>query len=490
MKYLLFFTLVVSGSRLGGMCISDRCYEVGMTGCNFQQQQPFYFVDPVPKELSINKKVNLSFFVNGLVVSEYRFRLQIPAGGRSKISNELQSWSPWIKDKMANIKVPVLDIGGDYRFVIEFKSLEDNKNLIFVKHFYVNSPSSVQKEGSILYAGIKNVPAKPGNVSKSEPTAYRNPIARSARYKVAPIRKISIPARRISIHPLTGSADLRDFIYIHDNNVSDAARGNLITGTDQYGNTLLHQAIILGETSYARSLIYRGADLNLKNKIGLSPLHLAVFLNNREEVTDLLKRGSNVNLKGNEGYTPLHIAAEMNNFDIARDLLQYGAKINLKTRQKFRPAAIARIQENFDMVRFIRTKGTYQNMGPGKSIPPSIIVKKDKPEPGQEVSFILPYDTKLARQWHSNKILQIISIPALAISTTGTIWLHIEANRSFSQYKTAETEAEARHFYDETLRLDRFTCIPGTISLASLYGLIHSTIKKRNITDDMRKNLY
>lgn len=263
-------------------------------------------------------------------------------------------------------------------------------------------------------------------------------------------------------------------------------KGISINEMDNYGNSPLHIAILEGEREYATSLINQGADINLKNNLELSPLHLAAFLDDDEAAKYLLNKGAEIDIRGNSGYTPLHIAAEMNHVDVARDLLLTGAKSNMKTNQKLTPKAIARIQRNPEMNKLISKKRSY-----GADSPESYSINNITPlhpvRQNPKYDFNLPYDNGLVKKRNFNKVVQIISIPILIAGTSVTTYLNQEANGYYSLYKRAESEEVAKVYYDKTKKYDSYTYITGGISLLNLYGFIHSTLKKKSITNRMYK---
>jgi ankyrin repeat protein len=255
---------------------------------------------------------------------------------------------------------------------------------------------------------------------------------------------------------------------------------------DNFGNSYLHRAILFGQTRFACSLINSGADLNLKNQIGLSPLHLAVIFNNKEVLNALLKKDLEIDIQGNEGYTPLHIASELNHVELARELLRAGARRNIKTRQHLTAEAIARIQGNDEIIRMLNSRGS-DTFSIARSMPAMFLLPVDSARQEPKINFILPYDGELAKKRQLNKIIQIISLPVFSISSAATFYFRSNANRSFSLYKNAETRELAYHYYEATNRLDKIVYVTGTISLASLYSFIHSTIRKKDISNKMRK---
>ena len=265
--------------------------------------------------------------------------------------------------------------------------------------------------------------------------------------------------------------------------------GISINETDNNGNSPLHLAILSGESEYARSLINQGADLIIKNKLELSPLHLAVFLNNEDVANLLLLKGAEIDTKGNSGYTPLHIASELNHVSLAKDLLSMGANPRIKTDQKLTPKAIAKIQNNSEMSELISKKGSYTiNLTKSNSNINATLLNSVKLSP--KYDFSLPYNKDLVKKRQFSKFLKIISFPVFAISAAGTAYLRSEANNYYSSYKHSESIDMAKHYYDKTMQYDTYTYISGGVSLASAFGIIHSTIRQKSISNRMYKTLY
>ena len=81
---------------------------------------------------------------------------------------------------------------------------------------------------------------------------------------------------------------------------------------DEHGNTFLHSA---AKSVYGRMvemvISYSPVtlDINITNRIGVTPLHVAA-INNTEACSMLLKYNANVNNTTNLGYTPLQYAAK------------------------------------------------------------------------------------------------------------------------------------------------------------------------------------
>ena len=264
-------------------------------------------------------------------------------------------------------------------------------------------------------------------------------------------------------------------------------RGFSINATDNFGNTPLHKAIISGDSVYVRSLINQGSDLNLKNNIELAPLHLAVFLNNRIAVKELLLKNADINSKGNTGYTPLHIAAEKNYSEITLDLLSGGAREKIKTSQGLTAKTIAKIQNNVEILQLFT--GEYDSASFMKLVEQKKTSSLNTEKQSTFIDFNLPYDQKLSKKRQLSNFIQILTIPVFTISTAFALYFKTEANKYYELSRIAETEEMAKIYYDKMTRYDNSTYISAGISIVSVYGFIHSTLKKKNVSRKMIKTL-
>jgi len=555
------------------------------------QEAPFYFLKPVPPAIKLPDKIDLSFFRNQSIVTEYRYRLEIPPGGATAIDRNFTRWSPWISFNFIEFIIPILDREGGYRLNVEYKSSKGGEILKFEKLFYVyrvipgtfveitktetapvsDITPSIQAQ-SIDKTVTKTQPVLSNTASKTKPGINlnlkrvttsvdkivikpnsisflslnildqrdrfpdgRKPVAQEIRGGVAQntesILKITInglaketdPAKILNVKEhnllLAESINRNDetlfnklirdeteivlkgpdggniFHLMNDSISNDEViailknKGISINQTDNNGNSPLHNAIFSGENEYAVSLINQGADLNLKNKLELSPLHLAAFLNDRQMANQLMLKGAEIDNRGNSGYTPLHIASELNHVRLAKDLLYMGANARARTNQKLTPKAIARIQNNYEMAKLISKKGAFtlelplsNSSGTGNL--------RNYAEPNPKYDFSLPYDKGLLKRRQLNKIASIVSIPVFVICTVGTVYFRSEANNFFSSYKNAENIEIAKHFYNKTMQYDAFTYISGGVSLVSAFEIVHSAIRKKSISNKMRKTFY
>ena len=96
------------------------------------------------------------------------------------------------------------------------------------------------------------------------------------------------------------------------------------------GMTPLHLALEFDYFEMAELLIKNGADVNAKGNINMTPLHLASFKGNLELAELLIKKGADMNAKTQWGDTPLHWAVRNKHLDLAQLLVEYKADVNIK----------------------------------------------------------------------------------------------------------------------------------------------------------------
>jgi len=78
---------------------------------------------------------------------------------------------------------------------------------------------------------------------------------------------------------------------------------------DEYGNTMLHYAIIRNNLEMALFLIEEGmVDTNYQNTEGITALHFAVMKDNIEMTRLLIQKGADIHLKDKRGVSPLDIS--------------------------------------------------------------------------------------------------------------------------------------------------------------------------------------
>ncbi len=109
------------------------------------------------------------------------------------------------------------------------------------------------------------------------------------------------------------------------------------------GFTPLGLACYFGHPEIARYLVLKGADVNVPSNNGFSvyPIHSAVAANQTEIVHTLVEHGAQVNVKQKSGVTPLHSAAQNGNLEILITLLEHGAEVNTRMEGGKLPADLA-----------------------------------------------------------------------------------------------------------------------------------------------------
>jgi ankyrin repeat protein len=491
--------MIFFGTCLKNTCSAEEFNEISSPEFFLSVQAPFNFFNTVPTKVRTTDKIDLSFSANNAIVSQYRYRLDVPDAVRTSINKTFLTWSSWINNAFTDIIILKIEQEGRYKLVIEYKTYSNSEIKKFEKLFDVYDPASAANSKANSKTGSKtgNAPTetanKPAVVEKAMKPDYDKLLAEAIVKKDGALFKESLLNGAGS--NIKGPNGGNIYHMMNDNLANEElisllkTDGISINETDNFGNTPLHIAIMLREKEYTRSLINQGADLNIKNKVELSPLHIAAFLNDEGAAKDLLAKGAEIDLKGNSGYTPLHIAALMNNIEVAQDLLNMGAKNKIKTDQNFTPATIAKIQNNDLMKKLIAKSGSFNLNQTGISRANNVSqMNSVKLSPQFDIN--LSYNKDLVKKRQFNKIAGIISIPVFVICTAGTVYFRSEADNYYSSYKNAETIDIAKHYYDKTMQYDTYTYISGGVSLVSAFGIIRSAIRKKSISNKMCKTLY
>ena len=103
----------------------------------------------------------------------------------------------------------------------------------------------------------------------------------------------------------------------------------------------------------ARLVISKGADVNAKDRIDVTPLNCAA--RGQKNVVDiLLASGANVDAKEKNGGTPLHRAAFRGHTEIVELLLAHGADVDAKNAHGLTPADEATRRKHLNVVRILK----------------------------------------------------------------------------------------------------------------------------------------
>jgi len=134
----------------------------------------------------------------------------------------------------------------------------------------------------------------------------------------------------------TGKFDmLAHLIYTHPDAINKYAND---------GFTALGLACYFGQFEAARYLVLKGADVNLPSKNGFNvfPLHSATAGNHTDVARMLVDNGADINVKQQMGVTPLHSAAQNGNLELIILLLEKGAMVDIRMEGGKLPADLAR----------------------------------------------------------------------------------------------------------------------------------------------------
>ncbi|MHB8425426.1 MAG: ankyrin repeat domain-containing protein [Gammaproteobacteria bacterium] len=97
-------------------------------------------------------------------------------------------------------------------------------------------------------------------------------------------------------------------------------------------NAVLIQAAQSGNTAKVTRLLAHGANVNARDKYGISPLDWAAWYGYKNIVEVLLAHGANVNARDIDGNTPLSEAAHNDHLGVAKVLVAHGADVKTHDR--------------------------------------------------------------------------------------------------------------------------------------------------------------
>ena len=95
----------------------------------------------------------------------------------------------------------------------------------------------------------------------------------------------------------------------------------------------LFTAVRAGNIEQVRSLISKGADVNIKNNVYCTPLHYAAEYGHLIITELLIANGADINAQTMNNLTPLHMAARRGHYNVVDLLIEKGADIDIKTKK-------------------------------------------------------------------------------------------------------------------------------------------------------------
>ncbi len=137
--------------------------------------------------------------------------------------------------------------------------------------------------------------------------------------------------------------------------VDSGANVNVVERTT--GATPLHFAAIYGRENLAKFLLDKGAQVDAKMPLNITPLLVAAQFKHTPVVELLLTRKANINQTDEEGFSALHFAAKNGDEVTATLLLHQGINATLKDKTNNATAfMIATEQNDANMMRLLKPK--------------------------------------------------------------------------------------------------------------------------------------
>ena len=185
--------------------------------------------------------------------------------------------------------------------------------------------------------------------------------------------------------------------------------------TTNHGSTAILIAAWKGHFAVVRFLAENGADLEKKEKGGLSPLHVAAANNNLDIVRYLVEQGADKDSVDSDGDTPLISAIQSQHFDVVWFLLEQGVDIGRAADNSWTPLLLAsRLSSGFELVRYLLEQG----------------VDRDKADEDGDTSLHIA-----AERGHLDiaKLLMIYGADLNAISNDGKLPIDVARNEEIKQ---------------------------------------------------------
>ena len=118
--------------------------------------------------------------------------------------------------------------------------------------------------------------------------------------------------------------------------------GELVFGTAENGDTILHCAVLEGKVNCIEDLLQNyKIDPDIRNSAGSTALHVAVEKNKEFCIEPLITNGANVNSTDSYKQTPLHRAAGMGREQCLDVLIKHKADLNQQDNRGEGPLHVA-----------------------------------------------------------------------------------------------------------------------------------------------------
>lgn len=208
------------------------------------------------------------------------------------------------------------------------------------------------------------------------------------------------------------------------------------------GTTYLMKAAAKStDINVAKLLVEKGADINVKDKIGGNALHYAAMYNTLDMVKFFIEKGVDVNSETNDKEIPLHLAITSRENSIVPYLIEKGADVNRKDINGDTPLVKAidmaasnleRYARAFDIIQLLVGKGADVNTKDADDVTPLIMASKLIY--GAIAIYLIENGANLNDQSTSGRTALIVAVLSNRVETVKTL-LEKGADRSL---KTTE----------------------------------------------------
>lgn len=133
--------------------------------------------------------------------------------------------------------------------------------------------------------------------------------------------------------------------------------GANLQAQDSKGQSVLHNAVLMGRVQLTELFLKKGADVNVANNNGETPLLTAANTSRADELLPLLMRhGADLTVSNRIGMNALHqlSCASVEYVDLARSLIEKGVSIDVRETQKhYQPIHFAAVSGKKEMVSVV-----------------------------------------------------------------------------------------------------------------------------------------